>query len=79
MNAKLGGFARSDLDDQCLDEDLRPPGIEFFYDGAQIVVNGVGRSDNNGIGGGICLDDSRCGCRRLRREWNRRNRLPLHL
>ena len=47
LHAKLSRFVRRDFDDQCFDKNLGTPGIQFVDDRAQVVIDGVGRGNDD--------------------------------
>ena len=58
LHAELGGAARGDLDDERLDVDLRAALVELVDHGAQRAVDGLGRGDDDRVGGRVGLDRS---------------------
>ena len=58
LDAELGGLVGGDLGDQRLDVDLRPAHVELVQRRAQIVVDRIGRGDDDRVGGRIGLDDA---------------------
>ena len=71
LDAELRGLVGRDLDDQRLDEHLRAPHVELLDDRAQVVVDGLGRHDDQRVVGDVGLD------RRAARGERRRCRLPV--
>ena len=60
LHAELGEFAGIHLDDECLDVDLCPARIELGDDAAHVAVHRFAGGDNEGVGGGVSLDESTC-------------------
>ena len=52
LDAELGRLVGGDLDDQRLDVDLRAAQVELVDDRAQLVVQRLGRRDDQRVGGG---------------------------
>ena len=67
LDTELRGLVRRNLDDQRLDEHLRATRVETLDHGAQIVVDGLGRHDDECVVRRVRLDHCAAGRERGRR------------
>jgi hypothetical protein len=72
LDAEFGRLVRRHLDDQRFDVDLGAANVELLDDGAEIVVDGLGRHDDERVARDVGGDG--CAVRRERRRRRRRCR-----